>query len=247
MTDADIIELEALRRGYQAILDKNDGMCKIQAAGMKRLIALERMDAQRTILPLTKPHSDPGQHPMDLGLPWMAALNRLEIELRHGSLFDQETSNLLGKGRHLLCLWRVVMSSKGEATVLREVSILYHETSAVIPSAVHWEDSALVEVDCFLSKGTVQQAAMLRAINQAGNDLFAVKNKPKVAAADVMKLRRLTGAGLASCLRALEECDGDQGRAARWVKYQGIAVSREKFWALVNGTCPQWKNPHSRA
>lgn len=49
MTAAEITELEALRIGYQKIIQARDGMCEIQTLGMKRLIELERRDAARSV------------------------------------------------------------------------------------------------------------------------------------------------------------------------------------------------------
>lgn len=57
----------------------------------------------------------------------------------------------------------------------------------------------------------------------------------KITAAMVLALRDKTNAGVADCKRALEECEGDEERAIRWLKYKGIAVSERKFWTLVNG------------
>ena len=50
----------------------------------------------------------------------------------------------------------------------------------------------------------------------------------KVSAADVKALRDMTGAGPLDCKRALEENDGDVGKAAEFLRQKGIAAAVKK-------------------
>lgn len=51
----------------------------------------------------------------------------------------------------------------------------------------------------------------------------------KVAAADVKKLREMTGAGPLDCKKALEENDGDLEKAADFLREKGIAKALKKL------------------
>jgi elongation factor Ts len=50
-----------------------------------------------------------------------------------------------------------------------------------------------------------------------------------VAAADVKKLREMTGAGPLDCKKALEETNGDLDKAATWLREKGIAKAQKKL------------------
>ena len=66
----------------------------------------------------------------------------------------------------------------------------------------------------------------------------------KITCAMVLQLRDKTGAGMADCKQALEECDGDHEKAARWCKYKGIAISTRGFWRLVNQETTDQRGPN---
>lgn len=51
----------------------------------------------------------------------------------------------------------------------------------------------------------------------------------KVSAADVKKLRDMTGAGPLDCKKALEETDGDLEKAANYLREKGIASAQKKL------------------
>jgi elongation factor Ts len=50
----------------------------------------------------------------------------------------------------------------------------------------------------------------------------------KVSAADISKLRELTGAGMMDCKKALEESNGDTEAAQDWLRKKGIAKAEKK-------------------
>ncbi|MDX1910503.1 MAG: translation elongation factor Ts [Saprospiraceae bacterium] len=50
----------------------------------------------------------------------------------------------------------------------------------------------------------------------------------KVSAADIQKLRELTGAGMMDCKKALEESNGDQEAAQDWLRKKGIAKAAKR-------------------
>jgi len=51
-------ELTALREAFARIVEEGNGMDRLQAAGMKSLIALERKDAQRMCPECQQEHDD---------------------------------------------------------------------------------------------------------------------------------------------------------------------------------------------
>ena len=50
----------------------------------------------------------------------------------------------------------------------------------------------------------------------------------EIKAADVMKLRKMTGAGMMDCKKALTECDGDMDKAVEFLREKGLAASAKK-------------------
>lgn len=56
----------------------------------------------------------------------------------------------------------------------------------------------------------------------------------KITLEQIQRVHGQTQAGMSDCKRALEECNGDEAKAARWCLYKGIAVSAKRFWDLVN-------------
>ena len=56
----------------------------------------------------------------------------------------------------------------------------------------------------------------------------------KITLEQIQRLQAQTKAGMSDCKKALEECNGDEAKAARWCLYKGIAVSTKRFWDLVN-------------
>ena len=55
----------------------------------------------------------------------------------------------------------------------------------------------------------------------------------EIKAADVKALRDRTGAGMMDCKKALEACEGNQDKAADWLREKGIAKA-EKEGTAVN-------------
>jgi elongation factor Ts len=51
---------------------------------------------------------------------------------------------------------------------------------------------------------------------------------PEISAKDVASLRKLTGAGMMDCKRALEENEGDIERAKTWLREKGIAGAEKR-------------------
>ncbi|MGH9042278.1 MAG: translation elongation factor Ts [Acidimicrobiia bacterium] len=51
---------------------------------------------------------------------------------------------------------------------------------------------------------------------------------PEIAAKDVASLRKLTGAGMMDCKRALEENEGDVEKAKTWLREKGIAGAEKR-------------------
>ena len=51
---------------------------------------------------------------------------------------------------------------------------------------------------------------------------------PSFTAKDVQALRQATGAGMLDCKRALEQSDGDQESAKRWLREQGLAGAAKR-------------------
>ena len=50
----------------------------------------------------------------------------------------------------------------------------------------------------------------------------------EIKAADVMKLRKMTGAGMMDCKKALTECDGDMEKAVDWLRQKGLSKAAKK-------------------
>lgn len=50
----------------------------------------------------------------------------------------------------------------------------------------------------------------------------------EIKAADVAKLRKLTGAGMMDCKKALEECEGDMDGAKDWLRTKGLAGATKR-------------------
>ena len=49
-----------------------------------------------------------------------------------------------------------------------------------------------------------------------------------VSIADIQKLRKMTGAGLADCKKALTEADGDIDKAVELVRERGLAIAAKR-------------------
>lgn len=50
----------------------------------------------------------------------------------------------------------------------------------------------------------------------------------EITAADVMKLRKMTGAGMMDCKKALEETNGDFERAQELIRERGKAIANKR-------------------
>ena len=48
------------------------------------------------------------------------------------------------------------------------------------------------------------------------------------SAADVKKLREMTGVGMMDCKKALTASDGDMDKAVEWLREKGLAASQKK-------------------
>jgi elongation factor Ts len=57
-----------------------------------------------------------------------------------------------------------------------------------------------------------------------------------VAAKDVAALRKVTGAGMMDCKKALQETDGDQEAAVDWLRKQGLGASKRSGRSAEQGT-----------
>lgn len=55
-----------------------------------------------------------------------------------------------------------------------------------------------------------------------------------VTAADVKKLREITGAGMMACKKALGATDGDMDKAVDYLREQGPCRCREEGWAYCS-------------
>jgi elongation factor Ts len=51
---------------------------------------------------------------------------------------------------------------------------------------------------------------------------------PEISAKDVAALRKLTGAGMMDCKRALEESEGDLEKAKNWLREKGLAAASKR-------------------
>lgn len=62
------------------------------------------------------------------------------------------------------------------------------------------------------------------------NNLFTRKDDKTMAftAADVKKLREITGVGMMDCKKALEASDGDYDKAIDWLREKGLAAAQKK-------------------
>ena len=58
----------------------------------------------------------------------------------------------------------------------------------------------------------------------------------EVAAKDVAALRKVTGAGMMDCKKALIECEGDQEAAVDWLRKQGLGASKRAGRSAEQGT-----------
>ena len=58
----------------------------------------------------------------------------------------------------------------------------------------------------------------------------------EVAAKDVAALRKVTGAGMMDCKKALQETDGDQEAAVDWLRKQGLGASKRAGRSAEQGT-----------
>ena len=58
----------------------------------------------------------------------------------------------------------------------------------------------------------------------------------EVSAKDVAALRKVTGAGMMDCKKALQECDGDQEAAVDWLRKQGLGASKRAGRSAEQGT-----------
>jgi len=69
----------------------------------------------------------------------------------------------------------------------------------------------------------------------------------QITAADVAKLREMTGAGLMDCKKALIECVGDINAAADWLRKKGVAAAAKKSSREANeGVIAQYIAPGAR-
>ena len=50
---------------------------------------------------------------------------------------------------------------------------------------------------------------------------------PDISAKDVAALRKVSGAGMMDCKRALEESEGDLEKAKTWLREKGLAAGRQ--------------------
>jgi elongation factor Ts len=57
-----------------------------------------------------------------------------------------------------------------------------------------------------------------------------------VSAKDVAQLRKITGAGMMDCKKALQESGGDQDAAADWLRKQGLGASKRSGRTASQGT-----------
>jgi elongation factor Ts len=57
-----------------------------------------------------------------------------------------------------------------------------------------------------------------------------------VSAKDVAQLRKVTGAGMMDCKKALQESGGDQDEAADWLRKQGLGASKRAGRSAEQGT-----------
>jgi elongation factor Ts len=58
----------------------------------------------------------------------------------------------------------------------------------------------------------------------------------EVSAKDVAALRKVTGAGMMDCKKALQETDGDQEAAVDWLRKQGLGASKRAGRSAEQGT-----------
>jgi elongation factor Ts len=58
----------------------------------------------------------------------------------------------------------------------------------------------------------------------------------EIAAKDVATLRKVTGAGMMDCKKALQETDGDQEAAVDWLRKQGLGASKRAGRSAEQGT-----------
>lgn len=58
-----------------------------------------------------------------------------------------------------------------------------------------------------------------------------------VSIADIQKLRKMTGAGLADCKKALTEADGDLNRAVELVRERGLALAAKRSDRETSNGC----------
>ena len=58
----------------------------------------------------------------------------------------------------------------------------------------------------------------------------------EVSAKDVAQLRKITGAGMMDCKKALQESGGDQDAAADWLRKQGLGASKRSGRTASQGT-----------
>jgi elongation factor Ts len=58
----------------------------------------------------------------------------------------------------------------------------------------------------------------------------------EVSAKDVAALRKITGAGMMDCKKALQETDGDQEAAVDWLRKQGLGASKRAGRSAEQGT-----------
>ena len=58
-----------------------------------------------------------------------------------------------------------------------------------------------------------------------------------VTIADIQKLRKMTGAGLADCKKALTEADGDIEKAIELVRERGLAIAAKRSDRETSNGC----------
>ena len=51
---------------------------------------------------------------------------------------------------------------------------------------------------------------------------------PQVSASSVQELRRMTGAGMMDCKKALAECQGDMQASTEWLRKKGLSSADKK-------------------
>ena len=56
----------------------------------------------------------------------------------------------------------------------------------------------------------------------------------EIKAVDVAKLRKMTGAGMMDCKKALVECDGDFDKAVDYLREKGLSKAAKKAGRIAS-------------